>query len=379
LNTSDVPAVLDLPVQTSGTYPTAVPRKYVASLDGLRSIAILAVMGFHAGVPGASLGWLGVDLFFVLSGFLITTLLADEYARENRVSLRKFWGRRFLRLMPVYWLYVGALTLAMLVFHWGWLHNVGKWSVDGYIASLWLYYANISPLSGIWEHQSLAGHLWSLAVEEQFYLVWPPLFLIALRLRCVTWLAWSLVIAVLVRRVIAMDHFRLDTRGLGLVLGCAVALSLRSERLSFVRRFLCFGPFRLFIPIVILLIVGVADLFKGRGISDEAIYTWVTPVCVALFSVLTAMLWYGSNDLIARSLAWRPMVYIGRISYGMYIYHMLAHYIAWDILASSLVGVPSWLKYGLRLLVFYAATIGLATLSYQFIEKPFLRLKALLR
>src|SRR5205085_2211723 len=84
------------------------------SLDGLRALAVLAVMLVHVGAPGFPLGWFGVDLFFVLSGFLITTLLERELARTGGVDLNKFWTRRFLRLMPAYWLYAGAITILML-------------------------------------------------------------------------------------------------------------------------------------------------------------------------------------------------------------------------------------------------------------------------
>jgi peptidoglycan/LPS O-acetylase OafA/YrhL len=355
-------------------------QKFVPALDGLRALAILAVMAVHAGVPGASLGWLAVDLFFVLSGFLITTLLADEYARENTIGLGKFWGRRFLRLMPVYWLYVCALTIAMVVFHWGWLHNHKGWTVGGYVTSLWLYFANYAPLGGIWEHQSLAVHLWSLAVEEQFYFAWPVLCLIALRLGCATWVAWGLVAAIVCRRMSGMESFALlDTRGLGLVLGCAAALSLRDGRSPGLRRCLGMAPFRIFTLTSIALVVGVATYYRQRGMSEATIHLWVAPICVALFAALIAMLWYGPVDPIAQALAWRPLAYLGRISYGMYIYHMVSQYLTWNVLLRSIEYWPRWPKFGIRLLVYFAATVGLATLSYYFFEKQFLRLKALLR
>src|SRR4051794_35863169 len=97
------------PAKQSPAPPDKTAR-HVASLDGLRALAVLGVMGVNAGLPGAWLGWLGVDLFFVLSGFLITTLLLKEFAKTGRINLPKFWGRRALRLMPAYWLYVGSIT-----------------------------------------------------------------------------------------------------------------------------------------------------------------------------------------------------------------------------------------------------------------------------
>ena len=122
--------------------PPPTPRAHVSSLDGLRGLAVASVMAVHAGVPGFDLGFLGVDLFFVLSGFLITSLLDREHRRAGRVDLGKFWGRRFLRLMPAYYLYVGGLTLAFAAFGWGWREPHGGWTPGGYIASLWFYYVN---------------------------------------------------------------------------------------------------------------------------------------------------------------------------------------------------------------------------------------------
>src|SRR4051812_35086318 len=90
---------------------------HVPSLDGVRCLALGAVLALHSGLPGSSLGWLGVDLFFVLSGFLITSILAREYRDTGTIRVGRFWGRRLLRLMPAYWAYVGALCALMFVFH----------------------------------------------------------------------------------------------------------------------------------------------------------------------------------------------------------------------------------------------------------------------
>ena len=135
--------------------------KHVASLDGLRALAVFAVMYYHSRLPLYHFGWIGVDLFFVLSGFLITTLLAREHRQNGRVSLPKFWGRRFLRLMPAYWIFVGICTILLL-------RGVGTfepdegWTRGRYIASLWFYFTNYAPLE-LWQYQAISGPLWSLA------------------------------------------------------------------------------------------------------------------------------------------------------------------------------------------------------------------------
>ena len=143
------------------------------SIDGLRGVALILVMLFHAGAPFSQAGWLGVDLFFALSGFLITTLLIREYDKCGEISFKKFWLRRFLRLMPVYVFYILLITIAVLSSPAHELHTVGGFSPAQYLVGLWTYTFNFIPLAGIWAHQAFTGHLWSLSVEEQFYLFWP--------------------------------------------------------------------------------------------------------------------------------------------------------------------------------------------------------------
>src|SRR5436853_7210902 len=115
----------------------------IRSLDGLRAIAILSVMLYHCGTPGFRAGWIGVDLFFVLSGFIITILLLGEQARFGHINLRLFWASRFLRLMPVYVLYISGITLAMLAGPSSNLTEHGGWTRAMYIISFWTYLSNL--------------------------------------------------------------------------------------------------------------------------------------------------------------------------------------------------------------------------------------------
>src|SRR5580658_5807511 len=157
---------------------------YVPALDGVRGVAVVAVLLYHGGVSWAQGGFLGVEAFFVLSGFLITSLLLAEWAGSGRISLRHFWARRARRLLPalfvvvvvcaIYELVVGSsravpdfgadvLATALYVANW---HQI--WTGSGYFAQTGL----VSPLQ----------HTWSLAIEEQFYLIWPLVLLALLRL-----------------------------------------------------------------------------------------------------------------------------------------------------------------------------------------------------
>ena len=154
----------------SETQKVRAPANYVSSLDGIRALCILAVMGHHFGFCDP--GWIGVEMFFVLSGFLITTLLCQENEKTGTIALGRFWARRGFRLLPIYWLYIGVVTIAIL------FRPAGDWAVNSpwtpglFIASLWGYFVNLAPAK-MWTHQIGTYHLWSLALEEQFYFCWP--------------------------------------------------------------------------------------------------------------------------------------------------------------------------------------------------------------
>ena len=359
------------------------PARHVASLDGLRAFAVLAVMYYHARLPFYHFGWIGVDLFFVLSGFLITTLLAKEHALNGRVSLPKFWGRRFLRLMPAYWLFVGICTILIL-------RNVGTftpddgWSKARYIASLWGYFTNYAPLE-LWQYQDISGPLWSLAIEEQFYFIWPFLCALALMARRPWIVGWLLLLATLICRHFAVDdfilHTMLYTRGLSIIAGCAVALSLRNGLPRWLRRAVNNALLRWGMIAVCILFFATGTLVMKRwGIAGmERAHQILVPLAALLFPCLTVMLWYGPGDRISRTLSLRPMVYIGRISYGIYLYHALFKWLIWDKFPHLTEDFGWAVKVGLRTLAYFGGTIVFASLSYHAIERPFLKLKERLR
>lgn len=159
-----------LPMATTLVNPPLTGRKangHNPALDGLRGVAILMVMLFHFGMPGATAGFLGVTVFFTLSGFLITGLLANEWDRTNNVSLRRFYTRRALRLLP---------ALCFLLIVWSPFRSpIEIAAAASYFTNWIISYNLVSSLEF-----GPFGHLWSLAVEEQFYLIW-PIVLLAVR------------------------------------------------------------------------------------------------------------------------------------------------------------------------------------------------------
>jgi peptidoglycan/LPS O-acetylase OafA/YrhL len=366
-----------VPPGRATTSAVAVARN--DSLDGLRAVAVLMVMGVHVGFPALEFGWLGVDIFFVLSGFLITTLLAEEFAKRGRISLPRFWGRRFLRLMPIYWLYAGGLTVAMLLGPADQLHTHGGWTPTRYIVSLWAYFVNLAPKGGIWAHQSLCVHLWSLAVEEQYYFVWPLLCALCLRFRRAWLLGLALVVLVLVCRHASQNKVTLHTRGIGIVIGSTVALYLRNRPPSPLRWFASVPMRWTVMGLAVAVLAVIVALGLAHRLDEDQVHGYLLPWLCGLFALIIAMLWYGPMDGLARRLSIGPLAYLGRISYGLYLFHMLAQYLTWGVLLRDIETWNRIPKYGLRCVTYFGITLALASASYQVIERPFLRLKGRLR
>ena len=132
------------------------PPRHVSSLDGIRALCCIGVIGHHFGFPMCQSGWVGVEMFFVLSGFLITTLLCREYRQTGRLSLPNFWARRAFRLLPIYWLYAAFLTVAVLCSGSRNFKPSGAWTLAMYVTSIWAYFVNFAP-NGLWSHQLWTG------------------------------------------------------------------------------------------------------------------------------------------------------------------------------------------------------------------------------
>ena len=225
------------------------------------------------------------------------------------------------------------------------------------------------------------AHIWSLAVEEQFYFVWPLLFAALRRRRHIEKVAWLLVAASLILRVLmpaqAYGH-TLQGRGSGILLGCAVALTVaRSER---VRAALAKPRTQSVIVVyTIAVLFALAVPYALGRATEAAIMLYGIPFIAVGFAALVSTLWLAPDTRVGAVLAARPLVYMGKISYGMYLYHMLAHFLVWGVLLQGIEGWNHWLKFGLRFSLFFGLTVALATISYFTWEKRFLALKERLR
>ena len=340
-------------------------RTRLASLDGLRAASIAMVVSCHAArvlslgrpLPGLGLfcayGPLGVTVFFVISGFLITTLLLDELAATGDVRLGAFYGRRAFRILPAYWVFLGgiaALTAA------GWVENPPA-------AFRRAFFFLSDYLS---THTWSLGHSWSLSVEEQFYLFWPAL-LVGLGPRRAKRVAIALIVLAPAARLATlawlptlrssignMMHTRVDA----LMVGCLAALLRRDETFATVRRGLGHRAGAL----------AAAFLFVGAPVASRVLgplYQLALGYSLEGLAACVLVLWAidHADSPVGRALNARWVATLGTLSYSLYLWQ--------EPLLDPALG-PGASGVALRI----AGAVGLAWLSYRFVEKPFLAMRA---
>lgn len=322
--------------------------KRIVQLDGLRAIAVTAVVLQH--LFQIKMLWMGVDLFFILSGFLITDILIEQRSRNLRGYLKYFYSRRVRRIIPPY-----ALLLCLgLVFY-------GAWWLHWWYMYVFLMNFMLTMNVGI---PAAFGILWSLAVEEQFYLVW-PFAVYFLSESLLFYLAASLIVVAPILRwfgtplfwshfaIYALTPFRMDT----LAAGALTAIVWRRHRGGLER----FGRYGLLLSAAALLALVICS--KELGFSTYA-DTPAGNVWIYEFSLLTCagvFLWALSGRGV-RCLTLPPLVYLGRISYSVYLIHVMV-----------ILELEQYLHN--RALIALSATVitvGYASLSWQFMEKPIL-------
>ena len=326
------------------------------ALDGLRGVAVSTVVASHTLVSAGG-GFLGVDVFFVLSGYLITSLMIKEWDRAGGIDLVAFYRRRAVRLAPAY-LFMLALAVPMMAgplraqTGWPWPLAVGATLI---YAGNWAAVINTEALGPI-------GHTWSLAIEEQFYLIWPAVFIVLSRRRraLLPWLIGGIAAIVAIRLVgwyathTSWGYFATVTHGDGLLIGCLVAVLLAGTG----RR----ATARLDTPVLAWAsVAGLGGLMLFARIDDGSTYTGVLTLCVLLTALIVRHLeGGGAQGRMAALLSTGPLVAVGRVSYGLYLYHFPVFH---------LVGSMG-LGYLRTIVVEYAASIALTVFSWYVIERP---------
>ena len=342
---------------------------YHPALDGLRAIAVLAVIVYHDNYSWLPGGFLGVDVFFVLSGFLITTLLVLEYRRRSTIHLGGFWSRRARRLLPALLLvlcFVAAYTRLIEPWERTAIRNDG-WASLFYVAN-WRFIFDGQSYFQLFSAASPLRHMWSLAIEEQYYLVWPLVVFLCLRARRGSLRLLAAVAGAGAALSVVAMHWRFtpanpndayyatDARAHSLLIGALLAMLFVSWRPTA-------RAARAIVPASIVAIVGVFAAFHVVTGSTSAYYGLGSLV----FALLTAVVIAGAMQpgMLASALSVGPLVWIGRISYGLYLWH-------WPItvwLVPSRVSLDGNGLNALRL----AATFAAATLSFYLVEQPIRR------
>jgi peptidoglycan/LPS O-acetylase OafA/YrhL len=358
--------------------PVGRGQRYMPGLDGLRAIAVLAVIAYHLGLSWAPGGLLGVGVFFTLSGYLITDLLLGQWAAGGRLRLANFWLRRARRLLPA------LFVMLVVVMAWVTLAQPSAladlrgavWAAAGYFSNWWMIYQHI-PYFARFGPPSPLGHLWSLAIEEQFYLLWPWLLLLGLRfiperassipvrprLAAVTlMLAAASALAMALLYQPGFDSSRVydgsDTRAFGLLFGAALAMVWPSRQLT---GGVTTGARQILDGLGVVGLAGIAVLIWRTNDYSAFLYQGgMVLLSIATVMVIIALVHPATK--VGRALGWRPLRWIGVRSYGIYLWQF------------PIIVLTTPLPYSgvdpLRATLQVAASFALAALSWRFIEEP---------
>ncbi len=344
---------------------------YRAGLDGLRALAVAGVFLYHANVSWMPGGFLGVDLFFVLSGYLITSLLLREWSKHGSLKLGSFWGRRARRLFPAVLVVVVFALLATLTIA---RDDLSRTRGDAISALVYLTNWHEIIASHSYFNQfgrpSLLQHLWSLAIEEQFYLLWPLILIFGLtRLRRGGMIGLTVVLAVgscLLMWLLynpngdpSRVYYGTDTRAFALLIGALLAFFWSAEDPPLRR----LRGHRAIIDVAgLLALLGVLAMFWRVHDFDPWMYRGGFLLMAIIGAALVASASYPGT-ILSRSLGCRPLVWIGALSYGIYLWH-------WPIMQLTRPGVDVPLHGAPLILLQAAATVAAASLSYRLIEMP---------
>jgi peptidoglycan/LPS O-acetylase OafA/YrhL len=369
----------------SAARPSATGKDRISALDGLRGVALLIIMGYHFGVGWLQGGFFSLDIFYVLSGYLITGLLLSEYRKRGRIKLSAFWLRRARRLLPALVIVLVVVTLFIRFAEPVGLFpdfRISALSALFYFSNWWQIAASSNYFTTVGPVYPLA-HTWSLAVEEQFYLVW-PLVVVAVMHLSRTFVRGIRILLILsfvgaAASVFEMAHlysptanltrlyFGTDTHAqsilIGAVLACVMTMIEMRRGASGMAPAATSVALRWFLTALAVAglagtltltytLIGTSSLdyrggFALSGLSAAAIV--IGAVCVP-------------GGPVARLLSWRPLMWVGTVSYGAYLWHYPV-FVFLDFDRTGLFGLP-------LLVVRFALTFALATLSYYLVERP---------
>jgi peptidoglycan/LPS O-acetylase OafA/YrhL len=348
-------------MDTARAHEEFLRTRIFPGLDGLRCLSIVLVVAYHvSGVHSGFLGrgYLGVSLFFAISGFLITSLLLRERDSHGEISLGRFYGRRSLRIFPLYYTVLAAYVVLTLVFEKGTPERADFFAnLPAYLTYTSNWFVPLEP-----DKRIIFYFAWSLATEEQFYLLWPGVMRVAHRWGAVFFMTGLLAISIGVPWAVRtdwLDDSLLSVRILAsfappICMGCLAAYTLHSPRgFAWVYR----GLGLRWAPVPMLALVLLAVRTNGTPY-------WLTSMLMTGLVVSTCI---RTEHLLMPVLTLRPLRYVGMVSYGVYLMHM----IALNLVRRVAPGQGFAVNFPLTL----ALSVLMAGLSYRYFESRFLRLK----
>jgi peptidoglycan/LPS O-acetylase OafA/YrhL len=351
---------------------------YMPGLDGLRALAVFAVIGYHLGLPFLPGGFLGVTLFFALSGYLITDIILSEWNQDAKFSLKNFFLRRAKRLLPAVLFLLACMSFYIAVFQPDLLTNLKSAILPAVLFfSNWWYIISDTPYFASFATPSLLTHFWSLAVEAQFYLVWPVLLLLGQRFIRKKWLITALTFTAAVLSAVLMAvlyepgtdpsriYYGTDTRVFSLLLGACMAFLCPSNIIT--------KPVRERTARMMLDVTGFVALagvlFSIYFVTQYDDFLYLGGMFLfSLGSLLLIAAAANPSTVIGKLLSAKPLRYIGNISYGVYLWQFPVITITNAVFQTNRVNP-------VLCIVQSAITMIAATVSYYLIEKPIRRSK----
>jgi peptidoglycan/LPS O-acetylase OafA/YrhL len=353
----------------------SISRAHYPTLDGLRGLAILLVVFYHnfGFINYFFFGWLGVDLFFVLSGYLITSILLNDLGSKN--YLRNFYMRRVLRIFPLYYL---CLIIFLIIVPAVNIKLDVKYYTDNQVW-LWAYFQNwlyiLKPNAAI----NTLHHFWSLAVEEQFYLIWPLTILIVKKPRQLIALLCTVLVSVIALRYIVwiykienLAYFNLFTfsRIDGICIGSILALIMKTNR----------GFIEKYTTAIVLTLAGVNFLFYFFNKDNNFTFPYLAIAGYTTFAVMLALLIYesikGTNKPVELLFNNPIMKFFGKYSYGLYVYHWPIYLLLNDFLLSKITDNISFIPPRIvASMISTSVAVALSVISYRYFESYFIKRK----
>ncbi|SDN38296.1 acyltransferase family protein [Bacillus sp. OK048] len=352
--------------------PSNDKRRYMPGIDGLRAIAVIGVILYHLNIPWFQGGFSGVTVFFVISGYLITDILIDEWNNNNKINYLRFMVRRFRRLAPALLFMIFIVTVWVILTNHPSFEKLRSDLLPSllYLTNWWYIFHEVSYFESFGPASPFT-HIWSLAIEEQFYLIWPPLVIFGFtlikrkRLRVLAILVGAIISACLMAFLYlpgedpSRVYYGTDTRAFSLLLGAALASVWPSQRLSKT------------LPkqaSVVLEMVGISGLllivmmFTVTSQFDHFHYQGGMLLLSILTSLVVAVLAHPASK-IAKWLSSKPLQWVGVRSYGIYLWHYPIIILTTPIVNTD--GMNVW-----RITLQIAATLLFSAFSYRFVEIP---------